>query len=244
MQFFLTTSFERFGPSRTCLICFVAKWNAHIYRQFQMTPQIIYSPIPPRTQKRGRICIALSQGACLLGEATLVDCVCVGILDTKTKKWTPANDTAAAQENFILNPQNSMKHQIGDPASHDMFATSTRLFAWVLSDVVPYKEPVPYQPKQGAVVFVDLAGRVPSDMVDTVTCLLPVFICVFPSPTQKCSPQEHAVILFCTFFGLARSFRRRSQQQIQVQPPWPSLEDFIVDLLWMLPWTACHCSQV
>ena len=152
------------------------------------------SPIPPRTQKRGRICIALSQGACLMGEATLVDCVCVGIRDTTANKWTPANDTAAAQENFILNPENSMKHQIGDPASHDMFANSSKLFAWVLSDIVPYKEPVKYQPKQGAVVFVDLAGRVPSDIATPVTCLLPL---CFPFQLKNVNLIHHvALILF------------------------------------------------
>ena len=149
-----------------------------------------------RTRKRGRICIAESQGACLVGEATLTDCVCVGVFDQTTQRWTPADSSELAHANFLFSDGNTSKHQIDHPGLHPMFESSRRLFAWVLDDVVPYNKPVAYHPKQGAVIFVDLAGRIPSDRHSAPCCLLfwTYFDCCFVASRFFSIPRDNLLL--------------------------------------------------
>ena len=166
MPFCITTNLGRSEASRPCLTLS----SVLVTLTGRISTYMLHTSVTEtmglghlRTQKRGRICIAQSQGACLVGEATLSDCVCVGVLDRTTKRWHPADSSEFAQSNFIFHEENNHKHQLLHPGLHPMFETSYQLFAWVLTDVIAYKEPVAYHPKKGAVIFVDLAGRIPSN---------------------------------------------------------------------------------
>lgn len=76
----------------------------------------------------------------------------------------PEDDSPQATNNFLLNPMNMPKHGIEDFRILDPWVGS--IYAWVLEDVMPYSDPIVYLPRQGAVIFVKLDGRVPSDSIN------------------------------------------------------------------------------
>ena len=76
------------------------------------------------TVKRERICIAPSGAGTLMGEATIVDCLQVGMQNSQGE-WEPWGSA----RNFLWTEENLEKHGILDPK---VVAKHKNLFAWVL----------------------------------------------------------------------------------------------------------------
>lgn len=106
------------------------------------------------------MCIAQSQAKVLVGEVTIKTTMVVAVRH-EDGTLHPEDDSQQACNNFLLNPMNMPKHGIEDFRILDPWVGS--IYAWVLEDVMPYSEPIAYLPRQGAVIFVKLDGRVPSD---------------------------------------------------------------------------------
>lgn len=109
-----------------------------------------------------RVCIAQSSAGCLLGEVTISECIAVAARDS-SGGICPVDDTEESAANFLLKPCNMQKHQITDMSEFDHYG---QFYAWVLTHPVAYPQPVPYNWKKGAVVFVNITGRVPMDFPD------------------------------------------------------------------------------
>ena len=108
-----------------------------------------------RTSKRGPVCIAESGAKRLVGRAVIRDCFAVGLRDA-SGQWQPAGSTPVDLERFWLRAENAPLHAVRDSAVVNNYK---RLFAWVLEDVEPFDQPLPWAPPSGPVQFVNLAGR-------------------------------------------------------------------------------------
>ncbi|WP_084782521.1 ASCH domain-containing protein [Roseivivax halodurans] len=96
-----------------------------------------------QTKIRGRIGLIKSRSGHVFGEATLADVL--GPLTLEKMFNTPEigpNDLAELEQTMEL------------PYA-DEFGNS-KTYAWVLTNIVAYQPPVPYQHPSGAVTFVDL----------------------------------------------------------------------------------------
>ena len=99
-----------------------------------------------------RFAIAATTTGMLVGEATLINCLKVGRLSKKTqqlKRWSKEH-----KSDFIGRKENFRKHRIADLSD----VRYPKVYAWVLDDVVRYKQPVPYTHPQGAIKWVKLDG--------------------------------------------------------------------------------------
>ena len=100
-----------------------------------------------QTRRRGRVCIARSGVAELIGEVTLVDCIPVGRLENG--ELVPWSALEVDQLNFIGSPRNSLKHCIEDLST----VKYRKVYAWVLEERTAYVKPLPYTFKRGSVVW-------------------------------------------------------------------------------------------
>jgi hypothetical protein len=98
-----------------------------------------------------RFAIAESKSGTLVGEATIIDCLKVGRMSKtqQLKRWSKKH-----KSDFIGRKENFHKHRIADLS----IVKYPEVYAWVLDDVVRYKQPVPYTHPQGAVKWVKLDG--------------------------------------------------------------------------------------
>lgn len=88
-----------------------------------------------KTQKRERICIALSGSKKLLGEVDLVDCIEL--------------DDHSIENNFN-------KHQVVDPRHILKIQSPAPIYAWVLQSPSLYSSPKEYHHPSGAITWVQL----------------------------------------------------------------------------------------
>ena len=98
-----------------------------------------------------RFAIAESQSGTLVGEATVINCLKVGRLSKtqQLKRWSKEH-----KSDFIGRKENFHKHRIANLS----IVKYPEVYAWVLDDVVRYKQPVPYTHPQGAIKWVKLDG--------------------------------------------------------------------------------------
>ena len=99
---------------------------------------------------RGRIAIAASGTSTLVGEATVVNCLAVGRRDQGL--LVPFGSEREDEEVFIGRPCHFRRHRIRDLD----IVKYKEVYAWVLSDPVRYKNPVPFYIPQGAVIWLRL----------------------------------------------------------------------------------------
>jgi len=102
--------------------------------------------------KRTRFAIAASTTGMLVGEATLINCLKVGKINKNTGKLMPWSNRHKHKKEFIGQRCNLKKHQIADLGT----VTYSKVYAWVLDNVVQYKKPLPYKHPQGAIKWVKL----------------------------------------------------------------------------------------
>jgi hypothetical protein len=95
---------------------------------------------------RGRFCIAESSTGMLIGEATLIDCKVVGTRGADGA-LRPAPD---APDDFLELPEHTSKHCIQDTS---IIKYKKKVFAWVLSNVARYPDPVPCPHRDGCVTW-------------------------------------------------------------------------------------------
>jgi len=90
--------------------------------------------------KREKICIAQSKSGTIVGEATIVDCLKVGLQPERGtfKPWLH-------KRNYIWSPTNVAKHHIKKTST----VKDPKIYAWVLQDAKRYAKPVPYKHKIG-----------------------------------------------------------------------------------------------
>lgn len=125
-----------------------------------------------RTSKRGRICLAQSGSQCLVGEATIQDCFQIARRSHPDGQFQPCTSSKLNQSRFLLNPDNMQKHQVYDLT---MLQSYTNVYARVLSNIMPYAQPVKYSPKPGAIVWAKLDHTSASrpNVVAAVICIGP-----------------------------------------------------------------------
>ncbi len=113
----------------------------------------------PRTQKRGKICIAQSKSNLLVGEVNIHDSLKVGVRSERYDgSWVPSGYDPSSQENFFLAPANMDKHQLDDLS---IVRSYKSIHAWVFTDIKKYDPPIPWTPKRGCVVWANLDGTFP-----------------------------------------------------------------------------------
>lgn len=125
----------------------------------------------PRTSKRGRICIAQSGNQYLVGEAIIQDCFQIA-RRSPDGQFQPCTSSKLDHSRFLLNPDNMHKHQVYDLS---MLQSYTNVYAWVLSNIMPYAQPVKYSPKPGAIVWakLDHTSATRPNVVAAVICIDP-----------------------------------------------------------------------
>lgn len=123
----------------------------------------------PRTSKRGRICIAQSGNQYLVGEAIIQDCFQIA-RRSPDGQFQPCTSSKLDHSRFLLNPDNMRKHQVYDLS---MLQSYTNVYAWVLSNIMPYAQPVKYSPKPGAIVWakLDHTSATRPNVVAAVICM-------------------------------------------------------------------------
>ena len=115
--------------------------------------------LSPRTQKRGRICIAQSKSNLLVGEVNIHDSLKAGMRSERYDgSWVPVGRDPVSMENFFMAPHNMHKHQLDD---FSILRPYKAVHAWVLTQVKKYDPPIPWAPKRGCVVFANLDGTFP-----------------------------------------------------------------------------------
>lgn len=113
------------------------------------------------THKRERFYLAESKANLLRGEATLADCKLVAVKDGNGA-WLIAEDIL--NESDVENVS-SIDKKMGfslENLPEFLREKCTRLYAWVLSDVKKYQEPIPWKPKSGAVIWSSVNNDKPS----------------------------------------------------------------------------------
>ena len=98
-------------------------------------------------KKRERVAIAQSRSGTLVGEATVVDCILVGVMNDEDF-LVPDEDF----ERFIWNPDNLAKHAIDD----EFVVDYPKAYAWVLEGAQRYAKPIPFEHRRGQVKWVKL----------------------------------------------------------------------------------------
>ena len=99
------------------------------------------------TTRRGRILIAESNSHLVIGEVTLASCIPVAQRDgDHLRPWGDA-------ENFVHHASNVEKHRVTDVSKALKYA---KVWAWVMQSPVAYDNPWFYEPKKGAVAWLNL----------------------------------------------------------------------------------------
>lgn len=115
--------------------------------------------LSPRTQKRGRICIAQSKSNLLVGEVNIHDSLKAGMRSERYDgSWVPVGHDPVSIENFFMAPHNMHKHQLDDFSILRSYST---VHAWVFTQVKKYDPAIAWTPKRGCVVFANLDGTFP-----------------------------------------------------------------------------------
>lgn len=96
----------------------------------------------PCKMRGKRVPLAQSKSGHLMGEATVVDCLEVGVLKDEAIVPVPGHE-----DSYIWKAEHFDKHRIEDPE----LVTYPKVFAWVLENPVRYLQPIPYKHKQGCV---------------------------------------------------------------------------------------------
>ena len=85
-------------------------------------------------------------------------------------QFQPCTSSKLDHSRFLLNPDNMHKHQVYDLS---MLQSYTNVYAWVLSNIMPYAQPVKYSPKPGAIVWakLDHTSATRPNVVAAVICM-------------------------------------------------------------------------
>ena len=99
--------------------------------------------------KREKICIAQSLSGRLVGEATIVNCLKIGLQREKgnIEPWSDEKD-------YMWDRLNRAKHCIRSPK----IVKYKKIYAWVLEGAKRYKRPVPYKHKKGQIKWITLSA--------------------------------------------------------------------------------------
>ena len=106
------------------------------------------------TARRGRIAIAASGTHGLVGEVSLVGCICVGMRGPGGRLTPP--DTADGRLNFLGSAANMPKHCVTDLS----MIKYKRVWAWVMEAPLAYDEPKSFVHRRGVVTWQHLSTPV------------------------------------------------------------------------------------
>lgn len=103
--------------------------------------------------KRGEFGIAKCGANAIVGTFKIINCIAIGV--KLNDVWWPVNGD---RENFFEDPRNHEKTGFQE-LPKDFDAKCTKLWAWVLDDVVEFPQPVPWKPKTGQQIFATIANK-------------------------------------------------------------------------------------